>query len=403
MTTAPIVVIGTGGIGAAVLAAIARRGAPVIGIDRFHPPHEHGSTHGGSRIIRTAYFEHADYVPLAREALDGWARLELETGRRCLHRCGVLLTGGPDSEALLGSISSAKSHGVMVEELDREALERRWPMFDLPSDHRGLFEPGGGLVVPEIGVSAHLEIARRHGAELVHGVEVEAIEEGATQSTVICHGRRIDASCVVVAAGAWTRKLLPEIAPASLSVHEKMMVWCDAVAGRSSEIQSPRLPAWLVDDGGGFGDGAYYGVPVHDGQTGPSGVKIGFHGPGIPIDPDQERGEPGMETLDRYHREVSRFLPGLLASPHAASSCLYTMSEDEDFVVDRVPGRPRVVVAAGFSGHGFKFAPVLGERIADMAIDGGHSPALAFLGMSRLDGFVGSKVKGNASARDGRE
>lgn len=403
MTTAPIVVIGSGGIGAAVLAAIARRGTPVIGLDRFHPPHERGSTHGGSRIIRVAYFEHPDYVPLAREALDGWTRLETETGRRCLHRCGVLLTGRPDSKAILGSASSAKAHGVMVEEIDRDALQRRWPMFDLPIDHRGLFEPGAGLVVPEIGVSAHLEVARRHGAELVHGVEVEAIEEGATHSTVICHGRRIDASCVVVAAGAWTRKLLPEIAPASLSVHEKAMVWCDAVEGRASEIRSPRLPAWLVDDGERFGDGAYYGVPAHDGQIGPTGVKIGFHGPGIRIDPDEDRSDPGVETMERFHREVSQFLPGLLADPHAASSCLYTMSEDEDFVVDRVPGRPRVVVAAGFSGHGFKFAPVLGEQIAEMAISGGPSPALAFLGMSRLDGFVGSKVEAGTSPRGGRE
>lgn len=403
MNTAPIVVIGSGGIGAAVLAAIARRGVSVVGIDRFHPPHERGSTHGGSRIIRAAYFEHPDYVPLAREAIAGWERLETEAGMRCLHRCGVLLTGGPDSEVIPGSASSAEAHGITIEDLDPESLRRRWPMFDLPPDHRGLFEPGAGLVVPETGVAAHLEVARRHGAELLHGVEVEAIEDGEAHSTVVCGGRRIESPCVIVAAGAWTRQLLPELAPASLHVQRKAMVWCDAVAGRSAEIRSDRLPAWLVDDNGRFGDGAYYGVPAHEGQLGPSGIKIGFHGPGVPVDPDHHRDAPGTEIMDRFHREVSRFLPGLLSVPHAAKSCLYTMSVDQDFVIDRVPGRPGIVVAAGFSGHGFKFAPALGERIADMAIGDEAPPEMAFLGMSRLDGVVPPVESGTITSRDGRD
>ena len=381
----PVIVIGLGGIGSAVLAAIARRGVRVLGIDRLSPPHEMGSSHGGSRIIRAAYFEHPDYVPLAQEAFQGWERLESDTGRRCLHRCGVLLTGGPDSEVLRESMSAAAKHGIVAEEIERDALRQRWPMFEVPEDHRGLFEPDAGFVVPETGVAAHLEVARRQGAKILTGVEVEAIENGDHCPTVICNGRRVEATSVIVTAGAWTRRLLPELAAATLEPQRKAIVWCRSVQGREEEIDSSRMPAWLIDDEACGADGAYYGIPSHAGQIGPAGVKIGFHGPGVPLDPDDLGHEPDPEVMARFHREVSDYFPGLLVPPHAAKSCLYTMSTDQHFVIDRVPGRPQVVVAAGFSGHGFKFAPVLGERIADLVL-GQEVPAdLSFLGLSRFD------------------
>lgn len=386
MTQAPIIVAGLGGIGSAALAAVARRGVPVIGIDRLEPPHDLGSSHGGSRIIRAAYFEHPDYVPLARDAFQGWERLESETGRRCLERCGVLLTGGPKSEVLRESLSAAARHGIVAEEIEPDDLRRRWPMFDVPDDHRGLFEPDAGFVVPETGVAAHLEVARRHGARILTGLEVRAIEEGEGGPVVICDGRRLEASAVIVTAGAWTRRLLPELSSASLEPQRKVIVWCDSTEGRGSEIDSSRMPAWLIDDEGRFGDGVYYGVPAHAGQVGPSGVKIGFHGPGPAVDPEDVDREIAAEVTARFHRDVSDYLPGLLEPPHEAASCLYTMSLDQHFVIDRVPGRSGVVVAAGFSGHGYKFAPALGERIADLGLGLDAAHDVRFLGMSRFKG-----------------
>ena len=400
MTQAPVIVIGLGGIGSAALASIARRGVPVLGIDRLSPPHDRGSSHGGSRIVRAAYFEHPDYVPLARESLEGWARLESETGRRCLHRCGVLLTGGPESEVLRESASAAAKHGIAAEEIDPDALRRRWPMFGVPEDHRGLLEPDAGFVAPETGVAAHLEVARNHGAEILTGVEVEAIEQG---PRVICGGQRLEASSVVVTAGAWTRRLLPELAAASLEPQRKAIVWCHAVRGREADIHVDRMPVWLIDDHGRFGDGVYYGIPAHSGQIGPSGMKIGFHGPGVPLDPDDLGLEPHADVLERFHRDISEYFPGLLVPPHAGRSCLYTMSADEHFVIDHVPGRPRVVVAAGFSGHGYKFAPALGERIADLGLGREVPRDVSFLGLSRLDGPQTPMTRGSDGRGPARE
>ena len=403
MQAPPVIVIGLGGIGSATLAALARRGVRVLGLDRLHPPHQQGSSHGGSRIIRAAYFEHPDYVPLAREAFHGWERLESETGRRCLHRCGVLLVGGPNSEVLRESRSAAVRHGIQTDEIDRGDLLRRWPMFDVPRDHRGLYEPDAGIVVPETGIEAHLEVARRHGADIRTGMKVESIEDDGDQVRVTCHGARLEASRVIVTVGAWTRGLLPELASVSLEPQRKAIVWCRAVEGREQDVDSARMPAWLIDDEARNGDGAYYGIPSHPGQIGPTGVKIGFHGPGLPVDPDDLGGEPGPEVQVRFHREVSGHFPGLFATPHAASSCLYTMSTDQHFVIDRLPGRPRVVVAAGFSGHGYKFAPALGERIADLGLGGDVPRDVDFLGLSRFSGSQPPLSGRSGVGRPGRE
>ena len=163
-----VAVIGLGGMGSLTAAVLARRGVRVIGFDARRPPHDRGSTHGGSRVARTAYFEHADYVPLLREAFEGWQRLEHDTGLRCLHRCGVLLLGGPESEVIEASRASAATHGIAVEDLDPAAVRARWPVFRLPENIRGLLEPDAGFVVPEHGVAAGLDLAARAAAVPVH-------------------------------------------------------------------------------------------------------------------------------------------------------------------------------------------------------------------------------------------
>jgi sarcosine oxidase len=377
------VVVGLGGMGAAVLEALARRGVRPLGLDRFRAGHLSGSSHGGSRVARQAYFEHPDYVPLLKWAFEGWDRLEAETGIRCLHRIGVLLAGGVDSMLLKASLASAREHGIPIESIDSSELRRRFPQFRLPDGMFGVFEPGAGFVRPEAGIDANLEFAVNRGAEIRRPVEVLGIDADDDGAVIRTDQGDIRAERVVVTAGAWTSRLLRELdSSVPLIPQRKEMVWF-ANRGQAA-CSSAGMPAWLVDDQGACGDGVYYGVPTWAGQTGHRGMKVGFHGPGVPVDPDLKHVVP-QEIVDRFSRDMKRYLPEVLGEPIAAQSCLYTMSPDEHFVIDRLPGRAAVVVAAGFSGHGYKFAPVVGEIAADLAMEGRSSLPAGFLGLSRFE------------------
>jgi sarcosine oxidase len=217
METRPFVVVGLGGIGAAVLNKLSARRLRPLGLDGCKIGHDFGSSHGGSRVARQAYFEHADYVPLLKSAFDGWDRLEAETGIRCLHRIGVLLAGGVDSMLLKASLASARAHGISIESLEPSELRRRFPQFMLPEEMHGVFEPGAGFVRPEAGIDANLQSAVRRGAEIRRPSKVLGIDADDDGALIRTSQGEIRAERVVVAAGAWTSQLLGEIDPASRS------------------------------------------------------------------------------------------------------------------------------------------------------------------------------------------
>ena len=384
MEDRPVVVVGLGAMGSAACAQIALRGRPVIGLDRYSPPHDRGSTHGGSRIIRRAYFEHPDYVPLLRRALRGWEDLEARTGIPCMHRVGVLLLGGPRSEVVEGSRLSADMHDIPVRELDPGQLAATYPQFRVADDVRGLLEPGAGFLVPENGVRAYLGLARRHGADLRFDTRVSGLETDGTGGVVRIEGGEIRASRIVVTVGAWIGQLLPALRRrVEFSPQLKHIVWFRP--RDPGACAAPAMPAWVIDDGGACGDGLYYGVPTWSGQFGPGGVKVGFHGPGAPVDPDSGEREPDPAVVKRFERDMGRYLPDALAGAAAAATCLYTMSPDRHFVVDTVPGAEVVAFAAGFSGHGYKFAPVIGDLLADLVLLGGSDIEADFLRLKRFD------------------
>jgi sarcosine oxidase len=292
----------------------------------------------------------------------------------------VLLLGGPDSDLMAASRSSARIHGIAVEELDPREVQARWPVFRLPGTTHGLLEPDAGFVVPEHGVAAGLEIAARCGADLRFDTPITAIKPSEDHAVVRCGHESIEVDRVVVTAGAWTSRLLPSLsATCRLEPQRKVIAWCRPRPGRAAALGHDRMPAWLLDDGGAFGDGVYYGVPTWPGQVGPEGLKVGFHGPGPAVDPDaNDRAcDPGI--VARFHRDLSTFLPDALEPPHASATCLYTMTADRHFVIDRVPGAGAIIVAAGFSGHGYKFAPVIGDILADLALDGRTRHPAGFL------------------------
>jgi sarcosine oxidase len=382
MKSVDAIVLGLGGMGASTLAALSRRGVDALGIDQEPRPHARGSSHGGSRIIRRAYFEHADYVPLLNASFEGWWRLEQASGSTCLHRTGVLLVGPADSRIIEASRSSADAHGVPVELFDPDRMRRRFPQFARDRGWWGLFEPDAGFVDPEAGVHAHLAMARRSGASIRRPMKVLSVDGDDHQAVVRTDREEIRTNRLVVAAGAWTSSLLGDHLSVPLIPNRKAMVWFEPVDPRA--CSPAEMPAWLIDDG--HAAGCYYGVPAWPGQSAPLGVKIGLHGPGRVVDPDAsyEITEITPEVVDRFTVDLADRLPGVLKGPIAAQACLYTMSPDEHFVVDRLPGRGSMVVVGGFSGHGYKFAPVIGEIAADLAIDGATAQPTGFLGLDRF-------------------
>jgi sarcosine oxidase len=283
---------------------------------------------------------------------------------------------------LAASRASAATHGIRVEDLDPGEVRARWPVFRLPADVGGLLEPEAGFVVPEHGVAAGLDLAARAGADLRFDTPVTAIDGDDDGAIVRCGGESIAVDRVVVTAGAWTSRLLPSLARrCELQPQRKVIAWCGPRPEHAAAFASDRMPAWLLDDGGAFGEGVYYAVPTWPGQVGPAGLKIGFHGPGTDVDPDDAGRHADPAIVTRFHRDVSTFLPDALDPPHASATCLYTMTADRQFVVDHVPGAAAIAVAAGFSGHGYKFAPVIGEILADLAIEGHTRHPAEFLNL----------------------
>ena len=383
------IVVGLGAMGSAALDALARRGVRGLGLDRHPPGHDRGSSHGRSRVIRQAYFEHPDYVPLLREAYEGYERLGRDCGETLLVRTGGLFAGDPGGEVVEGSRLAAERHGIPHERLDAREVRRRFPALRIPDSAAAVYEPGAGFVRAEPTVRAQVDRAVRRGAAIRTGVEVHAIRRGGTQVEVETSIGTLAADRLVVAAGPWADRLLAEplsAAAASLRVTRQPVVWL----GTPHELLPVRdddFPVWLLDLGGGR---SVYGLPPHaaiDAAPGrPSGerlVKAAIHGGGEAADPDRvDRQVPDSEA-EAIAATVRAVVPAA-GEVRASSVCLYTYSPDGHFILDRDPEDPRIAIACGFSGHGFKFAPVVGEILADLALDGTPRRPAGFLGLDRF-------------------
>ncbi|MCH2160560.1 MAG: N-methyl-L-tryptophan oxidase [Phycisphaerales bacterium] len=365
-------------MGSAACRHLASRGARVVGLEQFQVGHDRGSSHGHSRVVRTAYFEHPDYVPLLLRAFELWDDLSEKTGIDCLHRSGAMFCGLPGSEVYVQSLASARQHGLEVEDLSPEVLRDRFPQFRFPDGMAAVLEPGAGFVIPENGIEAHLRLARQDGAEIREGVRVDTID--ASDAGVILHtdSGTLHADKVVVTAGAWTSRLLQDLG-VPLEVHRQVLCWFEALD--ASACNESAMPAWIMSETSDHSQGDYYGIPTWRGQPGPAGVKVGCHGPGAIVDPDHPVPSMSTEEVARFERDVHRILPGVLGKVVATATCLYTMSPDTHFLIDSLPQESRIVVAGGFSGHGYKFAPVVGEILADHALEGGTSHPAGFLGL----------------------
>jgi sarcosine oxidase len=368
------IVLGTGGVGSAALWELARRGLRVLGIDRFAPPHDHGSSHGQTRIIRQAYFEHADYVPLLLESYRLWRELERRAGRELLRECGLLEVGPADGIVVPGVLAAARQHGLDVEQLSASQIAARWPAFRVPDELVGVYEPRAGYLHVEECVRAHLVAAQEAGAELRVGVEVldwSADCEGVVVNTT---AGRFTAARLVVTAGAWAGQLLESLG-LYLHVRRQVVMW-HATDDACAHVDAG-FPCYLFE----LPAGIFYGFPAIDDR----GLKAAEHSGGRPI-ADPSHVDRGLHDGDRAPVEafLRSHLPAVKTPCREHSTCLYTMSPDEHFIVDRHPEHGQVVFAAGLSGHGFKFAPVLGAALADLALHGTTPLPIEFLSARRL-------------------
>ena len=372
------IVVGLGGMGSAAAYHLARRGKKVLGLERHPAPaHDRGSSHGESRIIRQAYFEGAEYVPLLFRAYDLWEDLKRETGEDLMTLCGGLFIGPESGELVSGSIASADEHDLPYEILGPAELKLRFPVFEPGSETVALFEKRAGFVRPERTVGAHLDRAASLGAQLRFGERVVSWEASGSGVRVRTEGGVHEAGRLVVAAGAWAGELLSDLG-LPLEVTRQILFWFRPRGG--VEAFAPgRLPIWIYepDDGNMF-----YSFPAVDGAD---TVKAAFfRADGTPADPDTIDREVHDDEVEFIRGYLGRHVPALNGEFVAAKTCMYTNTPDQHFVVSAHPNHPQVSVAAGFSGHGYKFCSVIGEILADLAIDGGTRHPVDLFSPTRL-------------------
>jgi sarcosine oxidase len=352
-------VIGLGVMGSAALAALARRGLRVTGIDRFAPGHECGSSHGATRVIRLGYFEHPSYVPLVRAAWHLWRELEVRSDVQLLTATGILEMGTPDSALVAGTLQSARLHGLPHDVLDASGLMKAFPLFRVPDDFVGVFQPDGGFLRAEPAVAAFQAVARQAGADLRTEERVLGVEPHGGSVRVITERSEILAERAIVAVGPWLTSLLPQL-PVPVRVTRQVLAWFEPDDRR--QFAAERFPVFMLENQ----DGIFYGFPADA-----TGVKVAkHHHLDEAVDPDTCDRAVSAADEAVIRGAIRTHLPEADGPLLDARTCLYTMAPDGDFILDRLPGHPQIVVASPCSGHGFKFAPVIGEILADLAIAG---------------------------------
>jgi sarcosine oxidase len=373
-----VVVCGLGAMGSAALHQLARRGKRVLGLERYAPGHDRGSSHGRTRIIRLGYFEHPDYVPLLRRAYELWGELEAAIGRQLLHVTGIAEIGPPKGILVPGTLTAARRHGLPHEVLTATELMRRFPAFRVPSDYLAVLQPDGGFLAAEASIAAQVALATGAGAEIRTGEAIRAIEPRADTVRVVTELGVVEAEVAIVAAGAWMPTLIPQLAR-TLRVTREVMGWFELING--DPVSAGRCPVFILESRHGM----HYGIPPQGGAGVGAAIKVArHHHRDEAVDPDayDRTVGPGDEALIRA--AIADHLPAANGRLVAAETCLYTMTPDGHFLIDRLPDAPNIIVASPCSGHGFKFAPVIGEILADLATTSKTAHEIAWFSLRRF-------------------
>jgi sarcosine oxidase len=359
-----VLVVGLGGMGSAAAAHLAGRGRRVLGLERFGPAHDRGSSHGGSRITRQSYFEDPAYVPLLLRSYELWSQLAADSGADVIRLTGGLYSGPPDSDLVAGGLRAAREWDLPHELLDAAEIRRRFPTLALPEGQVGLYEEAAGFVRPEVTVAAHLDVAARRGAQLHFDepvLEWAATADGGVRVTTAAGS--YTAGQLVICPGAWAPELLADLG-LPLTVERQVMYWFQP-AGGVGPYDPARHPVYMHEDAAGT---QVYGFPAIDGPDG--GAKVAFFRRGVVCTPETIDRQVQPAEVEAMAGRLAGVLPTLPGRFLSAATCMYTTTPDQHFVIARHPELAQVTVACGFSGHGFKFVPVVGEILADLVTTG---------------------------------
>lgn len=367
-----VAVVGLGAMGSAILAQCAARGAAVIGLEQFGLAHEMGSSTGRSRMIRKAYFEDPAYVPLLLRSYELWKELEQACGVELLTITGLLMVGQEDAPIVSGARRAAREHELAIELLTPRQILTRYPTLQLASGEIGVFEPDGGVLVPERAIEAHLRMATKAGAQLRFGTAVERWEaKGDRFEVSLRDGSSVFAKALILAMGPWFADALD----VPLRIQRNVQAWFAPV---SAAYDASRFPPFLIER-------ENFPAPLYGFPDFGDGVKAAFHAHGEITDVEHlDREINHARDIEPIVAAMAQWMPGAATTLRAAKTCPYTLTPDGHFVVDRHPQHDRVILCGGFSGHGFKFAPVIGEIAAELALESGSRHPIEFLSRRRF-------------------
>ena len=383
MTTYDAIVVGVGGMGSAALYHLARRGLKVLGLDRYDIPNDMGSSHGATRIIRLAYSEHPSYVPLVRRAYELWRHLEEESGETLLVTTGSIDAGPPGGPVFEGSLASCHLHQISHQVLSAREVNRRFPGYHLPDGVMALHQADGGLLLPEGCISAYAVAAARLGAEVRARERLLGWKAEGDGVGVVTDRGRYSAGRLVVCAGSWAGKMLP-LLQTTLRPERQVVAWLQPL--RPDLFSHQAFPVFNLEVEGR----KLYGFPTYVVPGGVLGFKVGvYHHLHQEVDPDSTDRKVHREDEELLAGFASRYFPQGAGPILASETCIFTNTPDGHFILDRHPQHPQVVMAAGFSGHGFKFCSVVGEVLADLAVDGCSHHDMDLFKLDRFQAVAG--------------
>lgn len=367
-----VIIVGAGSMGMAAGYFLAKQGVSTLLIDSFNPPHSNGSHHGDTRIIRHAYGEGRQYVSLALRAQSLWSELQQESGQHLFHQTGVLSVGTLSSSFINEIVASGLEYSLPLDVLTSSQIKNNWPGISVPDDFIGCFESTSGVLFSEDCIRAYRLLALNNGASLLCDNPVTDIQISESSVIVQTKQGRFTAEKLIISSGAWTGKILKSL---PLQILRKTVAWFEV---DEALFDSNRFPAFIFS----LASENYYGFP----SIGGSGLKIGRHDSGQITDPDNINREFGAypEDEDEVRQFLQRYMPEASGRVKQGSVCLYTKTPDENFIIDWHPEYSNVAIAAGFSGHGFKFSSVVGEILSEMVIKGRTQYDISQFSLSRF-------------------
>lgn len=374
------IIIGLGGMGSATAYNLALKGKKVLGLEQFGLAHDLGSSHGNSRIIRQAYWEGTDYVPMLLRAYELWNQIQLDSGKPLLQITGGIFLGQENSRVVKGSITSAEKYNIPHKILSSKDISTLFPPFKVREDYVALYEEQAGILAPELAISAFLNQAAKLGAHIHFNEPVEdfKILSAGNSVDVITAKDTYSASRLIITAGPWTERLLAEVG-VFLKVQRTLMHWFQPKSA-INQFGKGSFPIFLYEEDDGT---ILYGVPADNPSI--DGVKISFHNrQAQPCNLNTITRQVKPEEIQEIRTHFRCFLPSLNGKHLRSKTCMYTMSPDEHFIIDRHPQYDQIVFATGFSGHGYKFASVIGEILAEIASDGATRHNINHFSLSRF-------------------